>query len=63
MTGIAGGAIVQILIGGLSDLFSLKLGMTFVFVTLGYVLSISFWAKPIIVNKTINSLKDLFKGE
>ncbi|MEQ9217150.1 MAG: MFS transporter [Cyclobacteriaceae bacterium] len=63
MTGIAGGAIVQILIGGLSDLFSLKLGMTFVFITLGYVLSISFWAKPIIANKTINSLKDLFKGE
>ncbi|MEQ8878498.1 MAG: MFS transporter [Cyclobacteriaceae bacterium] len=63
MTGIAGGAIVQILIGGLSDMFSLKVGMTFVFVTLGYVLSISFWAKPIIANKTINSLKDLFKAE
>lgn len=63
MTGIAGGAIVQILIGGLSDLVSLKFGMAFVFVTLGYVLSISFWAKPIIANKTINSLKDLFKAE
>ncbi len=63
MTGIAGGAVVQILIGGLSDMFSLKVGMTFVFVTLGYVLSISFWAKPIIANKTINSLKDLFKAE
>jgi len=45
MTGIAGGAIVQILIGGISDLTSLKTGMMFLFVTLGYILSISFWAK------------------
>jgi len=60
MTGIAGGAIVQILIGGLSDIFSLKTGMLFLFLTLGYILSISFWAKPIINNKTV-SLKDIFK--
>jgi fucose permease len=61
MTGIAGGAIVQILIGGLSDLTSLKVGMMFLFVTLGYILSISFWAKPIISNKTI-SIKEIFKS-
>ncbi len=60
MTGIAGGAVVQLLIGGLSDIFSLKFGMVFVFVTLGYILSISFWAKPIVSNKTIKSIKDLF---
>jgi MFS transporter, FHS family, L-fucose permease len=59
MTGIAGGAVVQILIGAISDLFSLKTGMEFLFITLGYILSISFWAKPIITNKTI----DLFKKE
>lgn len=53
MTGIAGGAVVQVLIGGLSDLTSLKIGMMFLFVTLGYILSISFWAKPLIQNKTI----------
>ncbi len=53
MTGIAGGAIVQVLIGGLSDLISLKVGMMFLFVTLGYILSISFWAKPLVQNKTI----------
>jgi MFS transporter, FHS family, L-fucose permease len=57
MTGIAGGAVVQILIGAISDMFSLKTGMEFLFITLGYILSISFWAKPIITNKTI----DLFK--
>jgi fucose permease len=60
MTGIAGGAIVQILIGGISDITSLKTGMLFLFITLGYILSISFWAKPIINNKTV-SLKEIFK--
>ncbi len=60
MTGIAGGAVVQILIGGISDVTSLKTGMLFLFVTLGYILSISFWAKPIINNKTLK-LKEIFK--
>ncbi len=53
MTGIAGGAVIQLLIGGISDLTSLKTGMAFLFVTLGYILSISFWAKPLVSNKTI----------
>ena len=61
MTGIAGGAVVQILIGGLSDLSSLRVGMLFLFVTLGYILSITFWAKPIISNKTV-SIKEIFKA-
>ncbi len=59
MTGIAGGAVVQILIGGISDLTTLKTGMIFLFVTLGYILSISFWAKPIISNKTVK-IKEIF---
>jgi fucose permease len=63
MTGIAGGAVVQILIGGISDIFSLKVGMLFVMVTLGYILSITFWAKPLVNNKTVKSLKDVFKIE
>jgi len=60
MTGIAGGAVVQVLIGALSDIVSLREGMMFLFVTLAYILSISFWAKPIINNKTV-SIKDIFK--
>ena len=60
MTGIAGGAIIQLLIGGISDFTSLRTGMLILFVTLGYILSISFWAKPIVNNKTI-SLKTLLK--
>lgn len=59
MTGIAGGAIVQILIGAISDIVSLRVGMMLIFVTLGYILSISFWAKPLVNNKTV-SLKELF---
>jgi fucose permease len=57
MTGIMGGAVVQLLIGMLSDLTSLKTGMLLVFVALAYIFSLSFWAKPIIKNKIINLKK------
>ena len=54
MTAIIGGAIIQLLIGVLSDLFYLKMGMMLVFVCLGYILSIGIWAKPLVRNKTMN---------
>ncbi|MEN8186198.1 MAG: MFS transporter [Bacteroidota bacterium] len=54
VSGIMGGAIVQLLIGFISDLTSLKVGMLFNFVILAYILSIGFWAKPLINNKTIS---------
>jgi len=57
-TGIVGGAFVPLIVGGLGDLFGLKVGMMFLYVTLGYIMSIGFWAKPIISNKTINLKKD-----
>jgi len=57
MTGIMGGAVVQLLIGFVSDLTSLKVGMLLNFVALLFVLSISIWAKPIIKNKTISFRK------
>lgn len=53
MTGIMGGAVVQLLIGFISDFTSLKTGMLFIYITLAYILSIGIWAKPIIKNKTI----------
>jgi fucose permease len=53
VTGIIGGAVVQVLIGGLSDLIGLRGGMMFLYLTFGYMLSIGFWAKPLITNKTI----------
>jgi fucose permease len=52
-SGIMGGAITPVIIGSLADLFSLRIGMMFNFLTMGYLLSISFWAKPLIKNKTI----------
>jgi len=57
MTGIMGGAVVQLLIGFVSDFTSLKVGMFLNFVALAYILSIGIWAKPIISNKTISFKK------
>jgi MFS transporter, FHS family, L-fucose permease len=56
-TGIAGGAIVSLLIGKLKDLIGLQAGMTVIYLTLGYILSLSFWAKPIVKNATIKRKK------
>lgn len=60
-SGIFGGALIPLIIGWLGDLFGLKIGMMFLFVTLGYILSIGFWAKPIISNKTISLKKETSK--
>ncbi|NJO90705.1 MAG: sugar MFS transporter [Chloroflexia bacterium] len=56
-TGIAGGAIIPFIIGLLGDAWGLRIGMTFLFITLGYILSVGFWAKPIVNNKTISLRK------
>ena len=53
-SGIIGGAIVPLIVGILGDAIGLRGGMAFVFITLTYILSISFWAKPLIKNKTIS---------
>ncbi len=53
VTGIAGGAIVPLVVGSLGDLLGLRFGMIFLYITFGYILSIGFWAKPLISNKTI----------
>ncbi len=52
-TGIAGGAIVSLIIGKLKDLIGLQAGMIVLYLTLAYILSLSFWAKPIVKNATI----------
>ncbi len=57
VTGIVGGAIVPVIIGWLGDLLGLRWGMTFLYVTLGYILSIGFWAKPLVTNETFSSKK------
>jgi fucose permease len=55
VTGIAGGAVVPLIVGWLGDSFGLRTGMFFLFVTLVYILSIGFWSKPLINNETIGS--------
>ncbi|MCP4150369.1 MAG: sugar MFS transporter [bacterium] len=52
-TGIMGGAILPPVIGYLGDLIGLRLGMMFLYLTLAYIMSIGFWAKPLINNATI----------
>lgn len=57
VTGIIGGAIVPLIIGWLGDHLGLRTGMFFLYLTMGYILSIGFWARPLIVNKTIDLKK------
>jgi len=58
VTGIIGGAVVQLLIGGLGNLIGLRGGMMFLYLTFGYMLSIGFWAKPLVTNQTVFDKKD-----
>ena len=58
VTGIIGGAVVQLLIGALGNLIGLRAGMMFLYLTFGYMLSIGFWAKPLITNETIFNKKE-----
>lgn len=53
-TGIVGGAIAPFIVGGLSDIFGLKFGMFFNYITLAYIFSVGIWANPLVNNKTIN---------
>lgn len=52
-TGIIGGAIVPLIIGWLGDVMGLRYGMLLLYITLGYLFSIGFWARPLITNATI----------
>jgi fucose permease len=52
-TGIVGGAVVPVIIGRLGDHFGLRAGMCFLYLTFGCVLSVGFWAKPLITNATL----------
>jgi fucose permease len=56
-TGIAGGAVVPLLIGRIGDRFGLRVGMTFLYLTFGWVLSVGFWSNPLVRNKTMRAGK------
>jgi fucose permease len=57
LTGVIGGAIVPLIIGWIGDRFGLRTGMFLIYITLGYILCVGFWAKPVITNKTIRLKK------
>ena len=57
-TAIAGGAIFSLLIGKLKDMIGLQLGMVLLYLPLAYILSIAFWAKPLVSNATIRKTSD-----
>jgi len=58
-SGIFGGALVPLIIGWIGDQIGLRYAMFFLFITLGYILSIPYWAQPLVDNKTIK-IKELF---
>lgn len=60
-TGIAGGALVPLIIGGLAEAFGLRLAMLFLLLTLGYILCIGVWARPLVTNATVKSSKQMVK--
>jgi MFS transporter, FHS family, L-fucose permease len=55
--GIMGGAIVPLIIGAIGDVLGLRAGMMFLYLTFGWVLCVSFWARPLIVNATLGQKK------
>lgn len=61
-TGIAGGAVVPLVIGGLAEWVGLRFGMLTLFITLGYIFSVGIWAKPLVNNATVRNWKDVFRS-
>lgn len=56
-TGIMGGAVVPLIIGRIGDHFGLRTGIAFLYLTFGCVLTVGFWAKPLIANATLDLKK------
>lgn len=56
-TGIAGGAVMPLIVGLIGDMSGLKTGLYFLLVPLIFILSIGFWANPLVTNKTITLKK------
>jgi MFS transporter, FHS family, L-fucose permease len=52
-TAVIGGAIVPVIIGRIGDYAGLRAGMSFLYLTFAMVLSVGFWAKPLINNATL----------
>jgi fucose permease len=59
-SGIIGGAVVPLLIGALADGIGLRAAMFFLLIPLCYIFAIGIWAKPLVTNARVKSLKELF---
>jgi fucose permease len=59
-TGIFGGALIPFIIGWLGDLVGLRFSMLILFVTVGYIFSVSIWARPLVKNEIVK-IGDLIK--
>jgi len=57
-TAIVGGAFVSLAVGWLGERVGLRAGMLVLYVALAYILSIGFWARPLVNNATL-SVRDL----
>ncbi|MBX2924568.1 MAG: MFS transporter [Chitinophagaceae bacterium] len=57
LTGITGGAVVPLITGWIGDTWGLKAAYCFLYLTMGYILSVGVWAKPVITNKTVQLFK------
>ena len=60
-SGIMGGAIMPLIMGRIADSFGLRTGMCLLYVTFGWVFSVSLWARPIITNQKFGE-KSLASG-
>ena len=60
-TAIVGGAFVSLAVGWLGERVGLRASMLLLYATLGYILSIGFWAKPLVDNATVN-MRELFRS-
>ena len=56
-TGILGGAIAPLLVGMVGEWLGLRAALLIIFVMLGFILSVSFWADPLTRNQTIDLRK------
>jgi MFS transporter, FHS family, L-fucose permease len=56
-TAIVGGAVVPLLIGWQGDLIGLRQGMLLLYLPLGYIAAIGFWARPLVNNATLRRKK------
>lgn len=61
-TGIVGGAIVPLVIGAMAELIGLQYAMLVMVLTLGYILGVGIWAKPL-VNNAVIKLSELFTAK